>query len=126
MAPIPNDEPLPFDLENRIDEDNDWIDEEEAEKDAGEEVVKHFFSEEDASGRRKNPYSSRIAPDYATRIEKERENWKMQEDELVRAYMEWRVGGAVHEDEGEGMSSFECRVYTLAGTTIISSTIHSI
>lgn len=108
MPPIPEHEPLP-----EVDDDNDWID--EPDPNNGEEVFVHYFGEEDVKGNSRVRYQSKLTPDYATRLEKERANWKSQEEVLVQAYMEMKAEGVKLEEEGEGVDSFTCRVYGLTG-----------
>lgn len=67
MEPIPEHEPLP-----EAAAADDWVDEGDANN--GEEVFVHYFGEEDVRNNSKTKYQSKIAPDYATRIEKERAN----------------------------------------------------
>lgn len=113
MEPIPEDEPLP-----RADEGDgdDWVDETDANN--GEEVFVHYFGEEDIKNNSRSKYQSKLSPDYATRLEKERANWKSIEEDLVKAYMDMRTEGAKLEDEGEGMDSFTCKIYGLTGEFI--------
>jgi hypothetical protein len=102
------DEPLPQM------EDDLWVDVEEGTPITGEDLYQHYLEEHQTTSQYRSA-RFKLTPDYKKRIEKERENWKMQEMDLLEAYMELKVKGPLLEEEGEGKDWFSCKVYDLKG-----------
>jgi hypothetical protein len=94
------------------------IDDEE-EPATGEEVYQYYL-EEHSEGYRTQGTRIKLTPDYKGRLENERKNWKLQEEELVRAYMEWKANGPLSEEQEEDRDWFTCKVCKISGMTTFS------
>ena len=112
----PPDGPLPEPpLPNEDNSDDEWLNVDEEAGTSGEVLYQHFLDGR-GTNKKSSTSGSKEQQDYATRIANERKNWKDQEDELGKAFMEFRVSGAKLYEEGDDTDWFTCTLYDLTGT----------
>lgn len=105
----PPDEPVPTHIEK------DWEDSDE-EEELDDAVVNHYL-EKNLPKPHMYTGQQKAAPDHKARIEREREHWKLQESDLLKAYMEWRIEGQHLEVDGENMDWFMCTITGIKGVS---------